>query len=77
MEKAGIDVVRIVWSAEYEPLHVEPSADAPGYVRFLAKTKEAEEFWGKVDVTMPPAMARMVAKALIACAEEQERIDGN
>lgn len=73
MNNAGIDVVRIVWSAEYEPLHVEPSADCPGYVRLLTKTKESEEFYGKVDVTLPVDMARMLAKALQACADEQEQ----
>jgi hypothetical protein len=71
MKTAGIDVVRIVWSGEYEPLHVEPSADAPGYVRLLTKTPESEEFWGKADLVMPAEMARMLAKALIACADEQ------
>jgi hypothetical protein len=71
MEKAGIDVVRIVWSDEYEPLHVEPSADCPGYVRVLAKTEDSEKFWGKVDFTLPKDMALMLAKAIQACAEEQ------
>jgi hypothetical protein len=70
MEKAGIDVVRIVWSAEYAPLHVEPSAEGPGYVRILAKTDESAEFWGKVDLLLPADMARMLAKALTACADE-------
>jgi hypothetical protein len=73
VKQAGIDVVRIVWSAEYEPLHVEPSADAPGYVRVLAKTPAAEEFWGKVDLTLPVEMARQLAKAIDCCATEQEK----
>jgi hypothetical protein len=73
VKEAGIDVVRIVWGAEYEPLHVEPSADCPGYVRVLAKTPESEEFWGKVDFAMPAEMARQLAKAIVACADEQEQ----
>lgn len=72
MKQAGIDVVRIVWGAEYEPLYVEPSADCPGYVRVLAKTEESQEFWGKVDFSMPAEMARMLARAILACADEQE-----
>jgi hypothetical protein len=72
MKQAGIDVVRIVWAAEYEPLHVEPSADCPGYVRLLTKTNESEAFWGKADLAMPAEMARMLGKALLACADEQE-----
>lgn len=72
MKQAGIDVVRIVWSAEYESLHVEPCADRPGYVRVLAKTEESETFYGKVDLTLPKDMAQMLAKAIAACAEEQE-----
>jgi hypothetical protein len=71
MKQAGVDVVRIVWAAEYEPLHVEPSADGPGYVRLLTKTKESEEFWGRVDITMPVELARALAAALVACADEQ------
>jgi hypothetical protein len=71
-KNAGIDVVRIVWSAEYEPLHVEPSADCPGYVRLLTKTDESTEFYGKVDFTLPKEMALMLAAAIKACAEEQE-----
>jgi hypothetical protein len=72
MKTAGIDVVRIVWSAEYEPLHVEPSGDCPGYVRISAKTKESEEFWGKVDFSVPKNFALMLAQAIQACANEQE-----
>jgi hypothetical protein len=72
MKEAGIDVVRAVWCAEYEPLHVEPSADCPGYVRIVAKSQDAASFWGKVDFTMPPEMARELGKALIATADEQE-----
>lgn len=72
MNKTGIDVVRVVWSAEYEPLCVEPSADCPGYVRVLAKTPEAVKFWGPVDIALPKDMALMLAKAIQACAEEQE-----
>jgi hypothetical protein len=72
MKQAGIDVVRIVWSAEYEPLHVEQFADCPGYVRLLAKTNESQDFWGKADLTMPAEMARMLSKALAACADEQD-----
>lgn len=72
MKTSGIDVVRIVWGAEVEPLHVEPSADCPGYVRVLAKTPEAIEFWGKVDFTMERNFALQFADAIKACAEEQE-----
>jgi hypothetical protein len=74
VKQAGIDVVRIVWSAGYEPLHIEPSADA-GYVRVLAKTPAAEEFWGKVDLTLPVEMARQLAKAIDCCATEQEKVE--
>lgn len=73
MKTSGIDVVRIVWMAEYEPLHVEPSADVPGYVRLLAKTPEAEKFWGVLDASMPAEMARLLASALMACADEEGR----
>jgi hypothetical protein len=72
MSDSGIDVIRSVWMAEYEPLHVEPSADVPGSVRVLAKTKDAEDYWGKLDITLPAEMARLLAKALVACADEQE-----
>ena len=72
MKNAGIDVVRIVWAAEYEPLCVEPSADVPGYVRVLAKTAEAVEFWGRVDFSMPKEMALRLAEAIDACARESE-----
>lgn len=71
MKTAGIDVVRIVWAHEYEPLCVEPSADCPGYVRVLAKTDEAREHWGPLDFTMPAKMALMLAEAIKACAQEE------
>jgi hypothetical protein len=71
MKNAGVDVVRIVWASETEPLHVEPSPDVPGYVRVLTKTQESEDYWGKVDFTMPAEMALAFAAAVKACAEEQ------
>lgn len=72
MKRTGIDVVRIVWAEEYEPLHVEPSADCPGYVRVATKSTDAEQFWGVVGLTMPADFARQLAKAILACADEQD-----
>lgn len=72
MKEAGIDVIRAVWSAEYPPLHVEPSAECPGYVRLVAKQGESEGFWGRLDVTMPREFALLLAKAIHDCASEQE-----
>lgn len=71
MERSGIDIVRIVWHEEYEPLCVEPSADCPGYVRVLAKTDDARTFWGPVDLAMPAEMAKKLGQALQACAGEE------
>lgn len=72
MKTAGIDVVRIVWSAEYEPLHVSPSAEGPGYVQLHALNEGSRNFWGAVDLTLPADMALALAEALKACAEEQK-----
>lgn len=67
----GIDVVRFVWSKECENLTVRPSGDVPGYVNVIAEGKEAIEFWGPVNLTMPKEMALYLAEAIKACAEEQ------
>jgi len=70
--KAGIDVVRHVWSEGYdEPLTVSPSAECPGYVQVGANGKEAEEFWGKAVFTLPAEMALKLSVALSECALEQ------
>lgn len=71
MKTAGIDVVRHVWCAEYEPLVVAPSAECPGYVLVETRSEEAKEFWGKVSITLPREMALQLAEAIRACAEEQ------
>lgn len=71
MKTAGIDIVRLVWAEDYEPLTVEPSADCPGYVRVYAKDGASKEFWGSVDFNMPKDFALQLAAAVTACAEEQ------
>lgn len=73
MKESGIDVVRNVWCAEYEPLVVSPSADCPGYVQVHTPDQASEEFWGNVRLVLPREMALRLAEALTACANEQEK----
>lgn len=72
MNECGIDVVRSVWMAEYEPITVSPSGDCPGYVQITTEGSESEEFWGKCRLVMPKGMALKLAEAIKACAEEQQ-----
>lgn len=70
IKNSGIDVVRNVWCAEYEPLVVRPSSDTPGYVSLVAEGEGPMTFWGPVLLTLPAEMARLLGEALIACAKE-------
>jgi hypothetical protein len=72
MKTAGIDVIRVVWSQDYDPLTVAPSADCPGYVTVEPRGADAESFWGKFSITMPKELALQLAEAIRACAEEQD-----
>jgi hypothetical protein len=64
--------VRRVWHQDYETLTVQPAADCPGYVCVSAESEGAKEFWGPVSLTLPKSMALQLAKAIEACAMEQE-----
>ncbi len=70
-EKAYMDTFREVGMEGTDPpLTVGPDSDALGMVRIFAKSDEAAEYWGRIDLCIPPAMARAMAKALMACADE-------
>jgi hypothetical protein len=68
MRRAGIDVIRTVWCQEYESLRVAPSADCPGFLTISTPDRDAEEFYGKVDLTLPRELAVQLAEAILACA---------
>ena len=71
-EKAYMETIRLVGQYGDEPLTVGPDADRLGLVRINANSVAAEEYWGKVDVCFTPAIARVLAQALLAAADEVE-----
>ena len=71
-EKAYMEIIRLVGQEGDAPLSVGPDADGIGLVRINTNSVAAEEYWGKVDVCFTPAIARLLAQALIAAADEVE-----
>jgi hypothetical protein len=52
-------------------IEVGPDSDVGGYVEIRTEGKSAEYF-GATRIAFPPAMARMLAKAILAVAEALE-----
>jgi hypothetical protein len=71
-QKAYMDTFYDVGMEGHGPLTVGPDADALGLVRIFARSDRAKDYWGPLDFTIRPEMARMLAKALVASADAQE-----
>jgi hypothetical protein len=68
------EVVRQVWlDSEGVAIQVGPDADGLDLVRVYTPNLKAEQYWGKVDITVDPEMARALAHALLAAADEADQ----
>lgn len=67
------DVIRKMWyDNEGVSVEVKPDADALDMVRVCTSDPKSQEYFGKFDFNLTPEMARSVARAMIACANEIE-----
>ena len=71
-KKAFMDIVRQIGMEGDPCLTVSPSSDCPGFVMLEALEPKAKEWFGNVCLTIDSSMARKLAEALIACADESE-----
>ena len=68
------DVIRKVWlDGEGVAIQVGPDADGLDLVRMHTPDIQAEQYWGKVDITVDSDMARALAHALLAAADEADQ----
>jgi hypothetical protein len=68
------DVIYRVWcDNEGAAIDVGPDADALGLVWLRNFGAKSVDFFGKVDITFDPGMARAIGEGLIAAADEAER----
>lgn len=68
------DVIRRVWQdQEGVAIDVGPDADGLGLVWLRTCDDKAAEYYGKLDVTFEPEIARALGEALVAAADEAER----
>lgn len=67
-----IDVIRLVGRNGDPPLTIRPWPDAPEVVELCAADEDAQDHYGRASIPMSAQMARLVAAALIACADEIE-----
>ncbi len=70
MSDTVTEVIRNVYH-DTVPLEVGPDPDGLGCVRLAAVTKEAKEYYGKIELTIPPELAAALGAALIAAAKER------
>lgn len=57
-------------------LEVGEHADNPNWLELRTPNKTSEEFYGKVEITIPPAVAMALGKALIQLASTKINSEG-
>lgn len=73
VEKAFMDTYRVVGVGSSPPLTIGPDGDGLGCVRIYASTAEAKEYWGPIELILPPEIAHKLCSALVATVAEIER----
>jgi hypothetical protein len=71
MSNYSLEVVRKVYDDDQGvALEVGPDCDGTGLVQLRAVTPASQEYFGSVDLTVTPKMAKLLGEALIKAAEE-------
>ena len=71
-KKAYLKVYRCVGMEGSPSIVVSPSPDDPKRVRLTNSDEESRKWFGGLNMSMDTQMARKLAEALIACADEIE-----
>ncbi len=71
MDHVITDVVRRIWK-EQHAIEVEPNNDLD-FVTVRTTNKAAEEYFGRIMVVLSTDVARAVAMAMLACADEIDK----
>lgn len=72
--KCSTEIVRVVWDDEEGvALQVGPDSDSLGLVELRPKDEKAEEYWGKLRLTLHPKMAAALGQALINAAADADK----
>ena len=74
--KVETDTIRQIYSEDGPFVTIKPWADVPNCVELVTVGEKNEEYFGKVNFVMSPDLARAIAHAMIACANEIERNNG-
>jgi hypothetical protein len=73
--KFSTEVVRKVYDDEDGVyIQVGPDGDGLDLVELRVSDEESKKYYGDVRITLYPAQARLLADALLACADEMEKI---
>lgn len=73
MSKAFTDVIRRIGYEGEDPLTIAPDVPVLS-VRVFADGGTAQDYWGRLDFSLPVALARELAKALMATADELDAL---
>lgn len=77
-----VDAVREIWVDGEKGVHLDigPDREGLGCVELRTPTNgslnRSEEYFGKVAITFEPKLARVIAMAMLKCADEVEAAAG-
>ncbi len=74
--KIETDTIRQIYSEDGHFVTVRPWAEVPNCVELATIGVKNEEYFGKINFSMSPDLARAIAHAIIACANEIEHNNG-
>lgn len=70
--KVEVEIVRVVYY-DRVALTLRDCPENPDYIELCTISEKDREYWGKVNIGMPPELARKLGQALIDQAEDKER----
>lgn len=71
--KCSLEVVRRAYDDD-EGVYIEvgPSADNPHWISVSTSDPKSSEYYGKIDLSLPPEQARMLGYALIDATDKSQ-----
>jgi hypothetical protein len=71
--KAAVEVVRRVWNTDEGSVCIEVGEwpDSPDYLELRTVSDKSIEWFGALNISMPPEFAKALGEALIAAAAEK------
>lgn len=70
-----LETIRRIQNSDGEMIDVKPYPEGPEWV-FICNTDEtSKEYFGEINLIMEPKFARLLAEALLKCADEVEKYE--